>query len=54
MREHTKGEEMYLAVMEHFRDDAVMVDELLFVMSEDDLLKYMTVVAERHGIEFEE
>lgn len=52
MRIHTMGEKLYLELMELFHhDDAYFLDELIEVMTGDELYSFMRRIMEKKGIE---
>lgn len=51
MRMNTKGEKLYLDLMELFHhDDAYFIDELIEVMTEDELYTFMKRIADKKGL----
>ena len=52
MRIHTMGEKLYLELMEMFHhDDAYFLDELIEVMTGDELYSFMRRIMEKKGID---
>ena len=48
----TKGEKLYLDLMELFHnDDAYFMDELIEVMTEDELYTFMKRIMDKKGID---
>lgn len=54
MRIHTMGEKLYLDLMERFNhDDEYFLDELIEVMTGDELYSFMKRIMDKHGIEYD-
>ena len=48
---NTKGEKLYLKLMELFHhDDAYFIDELIEVMTEDELYTFMKRIVDKKGL----
>lgn len=55
MMKHSRGDKMYLQVVELLHnDDEMLVDELIEVMTEDELCDFMGRLLTKFGVDVEE